>query len=253
MRAFLRFIIGNPLTAVFFAVILGIGGLFSFTHMPVDLFPKLSVPVVNIISHIPAASPEDMEFLVTRPIENEMRNIPGVKRVASTSMEGISRVTVQFGWGTTIRDARQLVQARLARLAGILPRGAVPRLENIGTTLQEVCGYVIFGAGSPVILRNMVRYNLAGRLMGVEGVSSVEVLGGDRRAFYVVIRPERLKSLHITLKKVVSALRNHNKVSVAGFINRSGREVLIRGEARIKKLSDLRALPIMVKTDKQRL
>ncbi len=244
MRAFLRFIVGKPLTAVFFAVILGIGGLFSFTHMPVDLFPKLSVPVVNIISHIPAASPEDMEHLVTRPVEDEMRSIPGVNRVASTSVEGISQVTVQFSWGTAIRDARQLVQARLARLSGILPRGTLPRLENIGTTLQEVCGYVIFGAGSPVTLRNIVRYDLAGRLMGVEGVSSVEVLGGDRRAFYVAIRPEKLKALHFTLGDVISALKNHNNVAVSGFINRSAREVLIRGDARIKDLSNIRAIPL---------
>ncbi len=244
MRAFLRLIIGNPITAIFFAIILGISGLYSFVHMPVDLFPKLSVPVVNIISHTPAASPEDMELLVTRPIEDEMRSIPGVKRVASTSVEGISQVTVQFGWGTTTRDARQLVQARLSRLSGILPQGTVPRLENIGTTLQEVCGYVIFGAGSPVVLRNIVRYDLAGRLMGVEGVSSVEVLGGDRRAFYVIIRPKKLKSLHLTLENVVSALKAHNGVAVSGFLNRSAREYLIRGDARIRDLSDIRAIPL---------
>jgi len=244
MRAFLRLIIGNPLTAILFAVVLGIGGIFSFYHMPVDLFPKLSVPVVNIISHYPAASPEDMERLVTRPIEDEMRSIPGVKRVSSTSVEGISQVTVQFGWGTTIRDARQLVQTRLARLSGILPQGAAPRLENIGTTLQEVCGYVIFGAGNPVTLRNIVRYDLAGRLMGVEGVSSVEVLGGDRRAFYVMIRREMLKSLHLTLENVVSALKAHNSVAVSGFLNRSAREYLIRGDTRISDLSDIRAIPL---------
>ncbi len=244
MRTFLRFIIGNPLLVFFMVIVLGIGGIFSFMRLPVDLFPKLSVPVVNIISHLPAASPEDMDLLVTRPIGDEMRSIPGVKRVASTSVEGLSRVTVQFGWGTTIRDARQLVQARLARLSGTLPQGAAPRLENIGTTLQEVCGYVIFGAGNPVTLRNRVQYDLAGELMGIKGVSSVEVLGGDRRAFDVILRPEKLKALHLSLEKIISALKTRPGVSVAGFINRSAREYLIRGDARVRGLSDIRAIPI---------
>ncbi len=244
MRNFLKFIVRNPLLALFIAVVVGIGGLFSLARMPVNLFPKLSVPVVNIISHTPAASPEDMELLVTRPIEDEMRSIPGVKRVASISVEGLSRVTVQFGWGMTVRDARQLILSRLARISGTLPAGTAPRLENIGTTLQEVCGYVIYGAGSPVTLRTIVQYDLAGRLMGVKGVSSVEVLGGDRRAFYVIIRPKKLESLHLSLPNIISTLKAHNGVSVAGFINRSAREYVIRGDARIRTLSDIRMIPL---------
>jgi len=232
------------MATILVAAIMVFTGIYSSRHMSVDLFPNLNVPVVNIITHFPGASPEDMERLVSRPIENEMRSIPGVKRVASTLVQGISQVTAEFSWRTTVRDARQLIQARLARLTGLLPVGVSPRLENIGTTLQEVCGYIIYGGGKMVTLRNTVRHDLTGRLMSVEGVSSVEVLGGDQRAFYVEIKPEALIQLHLTIGDVVSILRKHNISAVTGYLDQSGREYLIRGDARLKTLDDIRALPV---------
>ena len=244
MRSFLRLIVNNPFATVLVVAFMALAGVYSVRHMPVDLFPNLEVPVVNIITHYTGAAPKDMELLVSRPIEDQIRTIPGVKRVASTTVQGISQVTAEFSWGTTVRDARQLVQAKLARLAGVLPAGITPRLENIGTTLQEVCGYVIFGAEDPISLRNIVRHDLAGRLMSVEGVSSVEVLGGDRRAFYVGIKPEVLNRLHLTVDNVVSILKSHNISAVTGYLDQSGREYLIRGDARLKTLDDIRSLPV---------
>jgi len=245
MRSVIGLVVKNPIATALMVLCMALAGLYSAGHMPVDLFPNLDIPVVNIITHYPGASPEDMERLVTRSIENEIRSIPSVKRVASTSVQGISRITAEFSWGTAVRDARQLVQARLARLAGRLPAGVTPRLENIGTTLQEVCGYVIYGGGDRVNLRNIVRHDLARRLMGVSGVSSVQVLGGDRRAFYVALKPEVLIRLHLTVDDVVSLLKTHNLSAVTGYFDRSGREYLIRGDARIKNLGDIRSLPIL--------
>jgi len=244
MRAVLRMVVNNPIAVVLMVISMALAGIYSVRHIPVDLFPNLDIPVINIIAHYAGASPEDMERLVSRPIENEIRSIPGVRRVASTSIQGISRVTAEFSWGTTVRDARQLVQANLARLAGRLPDGVIPRLENIGTTLQEVGGYVIYGGGDMVTLRNIVRHDLAGRLMSVPGVSSVEVLGGDRRAYYVEIEPEALIRLHLTVNDIVSTLKERNISAVSGYIDRSGREYLIRGDARLKTLGDIRSLPI---------
>ena len=246
MRSVLRLLIKNPIALVIMVISVALAGMYSARHMPVNLFPDLNIPVVNIITHYPGASPEDMERFVSRPIEDEIRTIPGVKRVASTSVQGISEVTAEFTWGTTIRDARQLVQARLARLTGILPPGICPRLENIGTTLQEVCGYIIYG-GDTVTLRNIVCHELAGRLMGVEGVSSVEVIGGDQRAFYVEVRPKELIRLHLSIDKLVSILKSHNISEVTGYFDRSGREYLVRGDARLRTLADIRSIPICKK------
>jgi len=244
MRSFLSFVTKHPNVTVIMIVAIGLVGVYSAMHMSVDLFPNLEVPVVNIITHYPGAAPEDIELLISRLIEDEMRSIPGVKRVASTSVQGISQVTVEFSWGTTVFDASQLVQARLAHVQGVLPPAVTPRLENISTTLQEVCGYVFYGGGDPITLRNTVRHDIAGRLMGLEGVSFIQVLGGDQRAFYVQFRPETLARLSLSVTDVISSLDKENVTAVAGYLDRSSREYLVRGDARLETLDDLRSVPL---------
>ena len=247
MRNLLRLISHNPIGVYLAIVIVALCGAYSVLHISVDLFPNLAVPVVNIISHYPAAAPGDVHLMVTRPIESEMRTIPGVKRVATTSTQGISQVTVQFGWGTSLDTARQLVLAKLSRLAGILPRGVQPTLENIGSTLQRVAAYAIYGGTDPISLRNIVRYDLANRLMGVKGVSSVDIFGGDEPAFYVEIKPSQLQRLNLSVVDVLQTLQEHNISSVAGYIERSSREYLLRGDDRIKTIYDLGNIPLRAK------
>jgi CzcA family heavy metal efflux pump len=249
MRNFLRFIIKRPLIILFAVAVIVFGGIYSALHMPVDLFPNLDVPVVNIITHLLAAAPQDIELLISRPIEDQMQTIPAVRRVSSTSVQGISQVTVEFTWGTTITDARQVVQAELARLGNTLPAGVTPRLESIGTTLQEAVGYVIYGEGDPVDLHNIVQHDVASRLMEVEGISSVEVLGGDRRAFNVSIKPETLVRLHLTINDVAAVLKKNNVIAVTGYLDRSSKEYLIRGDGLLKTLDDIRCLPVTADGD----
>ncbi len=243
MKALLRLILDHPLATVLFFVVAGMLGLYAAVGMPVNIFPKLSVPVVNIITHDPGAAPQDIELLISRPIEGQMRGINGVQRVNSTSFVGISVVTVQFDWDTSVQQARQLVTARLARVRGVLPQGVIPRIESIGTTLQEVLGYVVYGS-DPVALRRTVEYSLAGRLMDVRGVSRIEVLGGQKRAFIVHLRPEALTALHMTTDDVVRLLRRNNHAEVAGDLDRSSSEYLIRGDARLMTTADIRDLPV---------
>ncbi|PNU20521.1 hypothetical protein C2E25_07320 [Geothermobacter hydrogeniphilus] len=245
MRKFLQLTIANPIAVILFVVVVAWGGIFALLHLPVGLFPGLDVPVVNIISHDPGTASEDMELLITRPIEDRIRAIPGVRRVSSTSVEGISQITAEFAWGTRLTDARQLVQAELSSVQSDLPAGVTPRLENIGTTLQEVAGYVVYGAGDPVDLRATVQLNLSSRLMGVEGVSRVEVLGGDEPAFVVHVRPEALSRLHLTISDVTAALARYNRVAAADFINRGSREYLIRGDSRLQTISDVLSVPVV--------
>jgi CzcA family heavy metal efflux pump len=245
MRSFLRFITRYPHVTVLVIAAVGLVGGYAAMHMSVDLFPNLAVPVVNIISHYPGASPEDIELLISRPIEDVMRTIPGVKRVASTSGQGISQVTVEFGWGLTVFDVNQLVQSRLAQVQSTLPAGVTPWLANIGTTLQEVCGYIFYGSNDLIALRNTVRYEIAGRLMGAEGVSYVQVIGGDQRAYFARFQPETLARLSLPVEDVITSLAQANESVAAGYLERSGREYLVRGDARLETPDDLRFLPII--------
>ncbi len=240
IRAFIR----RPLLLVLGLLLILVAGIQGWQRMPVDLLPSLDVPVVNIITHLPGASPQDVDLLVTRPIESAMQRIRGVHRVASTSAQGISHISIQFDWGTGINDARQLVQARLGQVSATLPQGVVPRLEQIGTTLQEVAGYTITSPASPVALLYAVRYRLIPRLKQIEGVSRIDVLGGEQRAYVVHIRPEALMRLKLRLSDIVTALADANRVDVAGFTHDGGREWLVRADGRIRSLDDLRHIAI---------
>ncbi len=245
MRKILQWIIFNPIAVVLLVMIAAWGGFFALLHLPVGLFPGLDVPVVNIISHYPGAAAEDMELLITRPVEDRIRTIPGVRRVSSTSIEGISQVTAEFDWGTRLTDARQLAQAELSSVQGDLPASVKPRLENIGTTLQEVAGYVVYGGGNPIDLRAMVKMDLASRLMSVVGVSHVEVLGGDEAAFIVQLQPDALAREHLTISDVTAALAKYNQVAAADFLDRGSREYLIRGDSRLLTIEDILAVPVV--------
>jgi CzcA family heavy metal efflux pump len=245
MRKMLQLIISNPIAVILLVTVAAWGGAFALLHLPVGLFPGLDVPVVNIISHYPGASSEDMELLIARPIEDRIRTIPGIRRVASTSIEGVSQITAEFEWGTRVTDARQLVQSELSSVEGRLPAGVSPRLENIGTTLQEVAGYVIYGGGSPIELRTIVQTELASRLMGVEGVARVEVLGGEEPAFIVQLQPDALSREHLTIGEVAQALARYNRAVPAGFIDQGSREYVIRGDSRLQTLEDVLAVPVV--------
>jgi CzcA family heavy metal efflux pump len=245
MQKFLQLTIANPIAVILFVMIAAWGGAFALLHLPVGLFPGLDVPVVNVVSHYPGAAAEDIELLITRPVEDRIRSITGVRRVSSTSIEGVSQVTAEFEWGNRLTDAMQLVQAELSSVQGDLPAGVKPRLENIGTTLQEVAGYMVYGGGTPVDLRATVQMDMAGRLMSVEGVSRVEILGGDEPAYIVQLRPEALSREHLTISDVTAALARYNQVVAADFIDRGAREYLIRGDSRLRTVEDVLAVPVV--------
>ncbi|RMH55671.1 MAG: hypothetical protein D6679_11020 [Candidatus Hydrogenedentota bacterium] len=244
MRDFLQTMGRRPIVVLILMLALTLAGIGSADQMPVGLFPDLNVPLVNIITHLPGASAENIEFLVSRPIESQMQSIPGVQRVSSVSAEGISRVTIQFAWGTRVQDAWMIVQARLARLRSLLPQGATPRLENIGTTLQEVCDYVVYGVDDPVALTNLVRYKIAGRINEVPGVASVDVIGGEERAFFVRVRPEALDAARLSIPNLVRTLQKYNSLESAGYYEDAGREYRIRAEGRIRTIEDLKHLAL---------
>jgi CzcA family heavy metal efflux pump len=245
MQRLLQSVIANPIAVVLLVAMTVWAGAFALLHLPVGLFPGLDVPVVNVITHDPGAASEDMELLITRPIEDRLRTIPAVRRVSSTSIEGISQITAEFEWGTRLTDARQLVQAQVSALEGALPAGVVPRIENIGTTLQEVAGYAVYGGADPVELRTTVQTDLANRLMGVEGVARVDVLGGDEPAFVVQLRPQALLRQHLTVSNVTAALARYNVAVAADFIERGSREYFIRGDSRLQTVEQVEMTPVV--------
>ncbi len=244
MRRFLAWAIDHPRLVTLAILLVAALGLDALFKMPVDLFPEMNVPLVNIVTQFPGAAPDDAELLVTRPVEDAMRGIQGVERVASQSLVGLSIVTVQFTWGTPLAEARQLVTAPLARVRGQLPMGVEPRVSYLGMTLLQVQGYVLHGAGDPVSLKNDAQYKLASRLMGVAGVGSVEVMGGEDPAYVIEARPEVLSALHLSVGRLSAMLQENNFSRLEGFLDRSSKEYLIRGDSRLRSIEDVSAIPI---------
>ncbi len=224
----LRLLIRYPLAAILGIVLIALGGLASFRQMPVDLFPDLNYPLINIVTHLPAGTAEDMELLVTRPIENAMLGLRDLRRVRSVSAPGFSQVTVEFTWGTGVLQARQLVFSRLAQVMDQLPAGARPALENIGTSLAMVSTYTLSGAMDPVELRHWAQYEMAPHLAALPGVAEVAVMGGGQRAYRIDLDPLRLRQHHLSASAIAEAIRANHVLMAGGFLEQHGRDLLVR-------------------------
>ena len=235
----LRALASRPAIAVLGVALLLISGVASFRKMPVDLFPDLDYPLINIITHYPAGTSEDMELLVTRPIESSVQGLQGLRRVRSISTPGFSQVTAEFQWGMDVLAARQLVTSALGQAGVSLPPGAEPQLENLGTSLAMVSTYTVSGA-DPTKLRRWAQYTLAPALRAVSGVEQVQVMGGGRAALRVDLDPAKLRAHHLSAEAVVDAIRRANSLGTGGFVEAYGRDVLISTRAQIRDVGALR-------------
>jgi len=231
----------QPVAVILGLILIGLGGLSSLRVLPVDLFPRLDYPLINIVTHYPAGTAADMEQLVTRPIENAMLGLTYLRRVRSTSAPGFSQVTVEFTWGMDVLQARQLVGNRLATVS--LPAGTRPELENIGTSLAMLSTYTL-SRGDPVALRAFVQYRLAPRLAALPGVARVQVMGGGERAWRIDVDPLSLKRHHLSTEAIAAAVKAANILDTGGYLERHGRELLIRTEGRLLQLDDLKRVTV---------
>lgn len=241
--------IKRPVYSVLFMLILIAGGIWGLMHMPVDYFPGLKYPLVNVISQYPGVSPQDMEILVTRPIENRLQGLRGVHRTSSISAMGISQVTVEFSQGYNMLQARQLVSAALSQLAGQLPEGVNPLIDNLGSRMQQIIGFTFENPQiSQTELRRIIQYRLKPALHSVAGISRIDVFGGLRPAYIVEPDADALRRLHLSMNDVARILKENNVVYSGRYLTKGYLDIPIRADGRVYELSDLRWLPVS-KTD----
>ena len=237
----LKQLLRHPIAVILGGLLLGLGGLASLRELPVDLFPRLDYPLINVITHYPAGTAEDMEQLITRPIENAMLGLTNLRRVRSTSAPGFSQVTVEFTWGVDVLQARQLVGNRLSSVG--LPSGAKPELENIGTSLAMLSTYTLSG-GDPVATRAFAQYRLAPRLAALPGIARVQVMGGGEAAWRIDVDPLALKRHRLSAQDIATAVKASNVLDTGGYLERHGRDLLIRTEGRLLTLNDLKRVAV---------
>lgn len=240
----LRFFTGRAFIVVVGVLLLLVGGIASYRNMPVDLLPGVSFPLINVVTHYPAGTARDLELLVTRPIENALQGLQQLQRVTSVSAPGFSQVTVQFEPQVGVLAARQLVVSALAQAAPVLPAGAQPVLENLGSSLDLVSTYTLSGGADAVTLRGWADYALAPALQSEPGVARVQVMGGGVQALRVDLDPRALLDHGLSIEDVRSAIARANVLESGGFIEAHGRDLLVSTRAQIHTVEDLQGVQV---------
>lgn len=221
-------------------------GLLSLSRMPVDVYPDLTRPMVTIISEVPGLSAEEVEALVTYPIEAGMAGLPGLARVRSVSGRSISMVYLEFGWDTDVLVDRQFVVERLEQITDTLPHGVVPFMTPMSSVMGEIMllAFTSEGETSAMELRELVDWVVRPRLMAEPGVAQVIPIGGEIRQFRVTPDPARMMAVNVTIDELSDAMHRFGTNTGGGFVEQSDREYVIRNLGSGSKLEDLRRVRV---------
>ncbi len=217
-------------------------GVITYSRLPKDIYPDLNAPLVKIITENPGMASEDVERLISFPLESLLNGAPLVTRVRSESTTGSSVVTAEFEWGTDIYLARQIVSSKLELITGRLPLGTtLPILGPVSSRMGEVFEFAVTGDETdPLELRSIADWTIRYRLQGVPGISFVINLGGFVKQFQVFLKPEMLKNYNITINEVKEAIEKSNRNFSGGIILKGSQETLIKGEGRIETLDHIK-------------
>ncbi|MDZ8055152.1 MAG: efflux RND transporter permease subunit [Aulosira sp. ZfuVER01] len=241
LSAIIKWAIARRWLVVLGAIILMIGIFRTIIQMPLDVFPSFAPPQVEIQTEAPGLAPEEVESLVTLPVESSINGTPGVTAVRSSSAAGISVVNIIFDWGRDIYQARQLVTERLQQAQSKLPAGVeTPQISPTSSPIGTVLQYAFTSQTTPLMeVRRLVDWQVTNRLLAVPGVSQVVAYGGDIRQYQVLVDPEKLKAFNVTLADVEEATAAANINAPGGYLITPDREKLIRGIGRIESIEEL--------------
>jgi HME family heavy-metal exporter len=238
----------NRLLVLAAAVVLVVYGSFVLPRLPVDVFPDLNRPTVVLIGEAEGLAPQEVEQLVTYPIETAMGGLPGAVRVRSASGVGLSIVYIEFGWDTEIYRARQQVAERLAGVQGRLPHGVQPQMGPISSIMGEIMLVAITGASvSPMELREIADFAIRPQVLTIPGVAQVIPIGGEVRQYRIAPDPVMMSRLEVSLAELESAVRRFGANTGGGFVDQHAREYLIRNIGLTDRIEDLRNLVVAMR------
>jgi HME family heavy-metal exporter len=227
------------------AFVMVLYGGFVLQRLPVDVFPDLNRPTVVLMSEAEGLAPQEVEQLVTYPIETAMGGMPGAVRVRSASGVGLSIVYVEFGWDTDIYRARQQAAERLASVQGRLPQGVQPQMGPISSIMGEIMLVAVTGPSvSSMELREIADFVIRPQILTIPGVAQVIPIGGEVRQYRISPDPIMMSRLEIPLTDIEGAIRRFGVNTGGGFVDQHAREYLIRNIGLTHRLDDLRNLVV---------
>lgn len=239
LNKIIKFSLNNRIFVLVVSLLLVLAGSYTASNMEVDVFPDLNAPTVVVMTEAKGMAPEEVERLVTFPVETALNGATDVRRVRSSSTTGFSIVWVEFDWGTDIYRARQIVSEKLAVAAESLPSNAGnPTLGPQSSILGEM---IIMGLTSDTTslqeLRTIADWVIRPRLLAMGGVAQVTVMGGEIKEYQILLNPEKMKHYGISIDEAIAASRDMNQNAAGGVLYEYGNEYIIRGMASVNDVA----------------
>lgn len=236
----IKFSLSNKLFVLLGIILLVIGGYYSGRQMDVDVFPDLTAPSVVVMTDAEGMAAEEVERLVTFPIETAVNGATDVRRVRSVSSQGFSFVWVEFDWGADIFKARQIVSEKMVTLGGTLPEGIVPVLAPQSSVMGEILFIGLQAYSTSMMdLRTLAEWVVKPTILATGGVSQVTIIGGDYKQYQIIADPVKMNSYGVTMDELESVGRTFSDNSSGGVARDFGNEYSLRGIARTNNLEEL--------------
>ncbi len=247
LNAIIKNALRYRLLTIVLAIVLLVYGSVTLSRLPIDVFPDLNRPRVTIMTEAPGLAPEEVETLITFPLESVLNGATGVQAVRSSSGVGLSVIQVEFGWETDIYVDRQIVAEKIALALDRMPKGVRPQLAPISSIMGQIMHVGMTsesGATPPIEVRTLADWVVRQRLLTIPGVAQVVTMGGGRKQFQVLVDPSLLLRYDISLAEVEGAVQASNSNATGGYLNQGGNELLVRSLGRIQSLDDLASVVI---------
>ncbi len=251
LNAIIRFALRQRLLTLAFSLFLIGYGTWQGLNMGIDVFPNLNRPRVVVMTEAPGMAPEEVEALITFPLETTLNGATGVQAVRSSSGVGISVIYVEFDWGTDIYNDRQIVNERLQLVTDRMPVGVKPQLAPISSIMGQIIMMGMWSEGGktpPLEVRTLADWAVRQRLLTIPGVSQVFVIGGGRKQYQVLVDPDLMLKYGLTIHQVRKACEDSNENATGGYLDDQGpNEFLVRSLGRVQTIADLEKVVITMR------
>ena len=253
LNAIIRLSLRYRLVTISLAIVVLVYGGWTLWNLPIDVFPDLNRPRVTIMTEAPGLAPEEVETLITFPLESVLNGATGVQAVRSSSGVGLSVVYVEFAWGTDIYVDRQIVNEKIALAVGRMPAGIRPQLAPVASIMGQILQVGMYSDGGktdPIEVRTLADWVVRQRLLTIPGVAQVVTMGGGRKQYQVLVNPESLLKFDLTLGDIEQAVGASNANATGGYLEEGGNELLVRSLGRLQNIKELESVVVKSSSDR---